>query len=103
MGYGLSFAVQALGLLAGAALTRDKILVYGFLFIVVDPKLLHPDGTFPEQMSELVREIKATPRRPGVDEIRIPGERAARERILRRSRGIVLERKVVEAIKALGR
>lgn len=102
-GYGLSFAIQALGLLGGAFLARDQVLDYGFLFIVVDPKLLHPDGAFPAQMSELVRKIKSTPRRPGVDDIRIPGERGAREREIRRVQGIVLERKVVEAIEALGR
>jgi LDH2 family malate/lactate/ureidoglycolate dehydrogenase len=52
-------------------------------------------------MSELVFKIKATPRRPGVDEIRIPSERAARERELRRAQGIVIERKVIAEIDAL--
>jgi LDH2 family malate/lactate/ureidoglycolate dehydrogenase len=50
-------------------------------------------------MSELVRRIKATPRQPGVGEIRIPSERARRER--RRLEGIVLERKVIDALNAL--
>jgi LDH2 family malate/lactate/ureidoglycolate dehydrogenase len=48
-----------------------------------------------------VRTIKATPRQPGVDEIRIPSERAQRERELRRKQGIVIERKVIESIVAL--
>jgi LDH2 family malate/lactate/ureidoglycolate dehydrogenase len=52
-------------------------------------------------MSELVRKIKDTPRQPGVDEIRIPSERARRERELRRKQGIVVERKVIDAIEAL--
>jgi LDH2 family malate/lactate/ureidoglycolate dehydrogenase len=36
-----------------------------------------------------------------VEEIRIPSERAFRERERRRVEGIVLERKVVEALRAL--
>ena len=98
-GYGLSFAIQALGLLAGAAIPRDDVQDYGFLFIAIDPAILLPD--FAEQMAELVARIKATPRQPGVDEIRIPSERAFREREQRRIEGIVLDRKVVEALNAL--
>lgn len=102
-GYGLSFAVQALGLLAGAPLGRGRVQDYGFLFWVVDPKIMLPDGGFAAQMSELVRSIKATPRQPGVEEIRIPSERARRERERRRVEGIVLERKVVDSLEALRR
>jgi len=56
---------------------------------------------FAQWMSELVGKIKATPRRPGVAEIRIPSERATRERELRRAQGIVLERKVIAEIASL--
>jgi LDH2 family malate/lactate/ureidoglycolate dehydrogenase len=98
-GYGLSFAIQALGLLAGAALPRGDVQDYGFLFIAIDPAVMLPD--FPAQMAELVAHIKATPRQPGVDEIRIPSERAFRERERRRVEGIVLDCKVVEALNAL--
>ena len=100
-GYGLSFAVQALGLLAGASLARGQVRDYGFLFWVVDPKVMLPGTDFRQQMSEMVRQIKSMPRQPGVSEIRIPGERAARERERRRREGIVLERTVVEALTAL--
>jgi LDH2 family malate/lactate/ureidoglycolate dehydrogenase len=100
-GFGLSFAVQALGLLAGAALTRGEVQDYGFLFWAIDPDIMLPGGNFKQQMAELVAKIKATPRQPGVDEIRIPSERAYRERERRRREGIVLERKVVDALNAL--
>lgn len=100
-GYGLSFAIQALGLLAGAALTKGEVRDYGFLFWVVDPNVMLPGGEFKEQMSEYVRQIKATPRQPGVDEIRVPSERAMREREQRRVEGILVERKVVESLEAL--
>jgi LDH2 family malate/lactate/ureidoglycolate dehydrogenase len=97
----LSFAIQALGLLAGAALAHGKVQDYGFLFFVVDPKMMLPGGEFPAQMAELVESVKATPRRPGVDEIRIPSERAFREREIRRKEGLVFDVKVVESLKAL--
>jgi LDH2 family malate/lactate/ureidoglycolate dehydrogenase len=100
-GYGLSFAIQALGLLAGAALTRGQVRDYGFLFWALDPNIMLPGGEFKSQMSEYVRQIKATPRRAGVEEIRIPSERAMRDRERRRKEGIVIERKVVESLKAL--
>jgi LDH2 family malate/lactate/ureidoglycolate dehydrogenase len=54
-------------------------------------------------MTQLVARIKATPRQDGVEEIRIPSERAFREREIRRREGIVLDRKVVEALNSLGR
>jgi LDH2 family malate/lactate/ureidoglycolate dehydrogenase len=98
-GYGLSFAIQALGLLAGASLSRGDVQDYGFLFIAIDPAIMLPD--FETQMAELVARIKATPRQPDVDEIRIPSERAFRERDQRRIEGIVLDRKVVDALNAL--
>ena len=100
-GYGLSFAIQALGLLAGAALPHGDVQDYGFLFIAIDPAVMLPDGDFATQFSELVARIKATPRQPGVAEIRIPSERAFREREPRRVEGIVLDRKVIDALHAL--
>jgi LDH2 family malate/lactate/ureidoglycolate dehydrogenase len=100
-GYGLSFAIQALGLLAGAALPRGDVQDYGFLFIAIDPVAMLPDGDFEAQFSELVARIKATPRQAGVEEIRIPSERAFREREQRRVEGIVLDRKVFDALHAL--
>lgn len=100
-GYGLSVAVQAMGLLAGAVRPRGQVQDYGFLFIVFDPGLLMPAEAFEQQVAELMQRIKDTPRQPGVEEIRIPSERAFREREQRRVEGIVLERKVVESLRAL--
>jgi LDH2 family malate/lactate/ureidoglycolate dehydrogenase len=48
-----------------------------------------------------VRSIKASPRQTGCDEIRIPSERAHRERERRRVEGIVLESSIIEAIQAI--
>jgi LDH2 family malate/lactate/ureidoglycolate dehydrogenase len=100
-GYGLSIAVQALGLLAGAAIPRGQSQDYGFLFLALDPKLMLPGGDFEANMTDLVEKIKATPRREGVDEIRIPSERAYRERDRRRKEGLVFDVKVVDSLRAL--
>jgi LDH2 family malate/lactate/ureidoglycolate dehydrogenase len=100
-GYGLSFVVQAMGLLAGAALSRGQVQDYGFLFIVFDPSLLIPGDQFTQQVSELIDRLKAIPRQAGVEEIRIPSERAFRERERRRVEGLVFERKVIEALNSL--
>ena len=100
-GYGLSFAIQALGLLAGAAIPRGQVQDYGFLFIAIDPAILLGPGVFAGQMSELVERMKATPLASGVEGIRIPSERAFHERARRREEGIVLDRVVVESLRAL--
>jgi LDH2 family malate/lactate/ureidoglycolate dehydrogenase len=71
------------------------------LFLVVDPGLMLPGNDFAERMTDLVRSIKATPRRPGVEEIRIPSERAFRERARRRAEGILVDRAVIAALDAL--
>src|SRR6202035_3186063 len=44
-GYGMAFAIQALGLLAGAAIPRGQVQDYGFLFLVVDPGAPFCPGT----------------------------------------------------------
>jgi len=52
-------------------------------------------------VTELIERIKATPRQPGIDEIRIPSERAFRfrERALRE--GLTIDRLVFDALVAL--
>lgn len=100
-GYVLSLAVQSLGLLAGSAFAKNQVSDYGFLFWVMDPNLMLPGGEFKSQMAELVQFVKATPKRPGVEEIRIPSERAYRERERRRKEGLVYDRKVIDSLNAL--
>lgn len=102
-GYGLSFAIQAMCLLAGAALPRNQVQDYGFLFVVFDPELLIPADQFKSQVEELIRKVKATPLRPGHSEILIPSERAFRERDKRRKEGLPLALPVYEKLTAMAR
>jgi LDH2 family malate/lactate/ureidoglycolate dehydrogenase len=98
-GFGLALMIQALGLLAGSG--SDQESDYGYLFIAFRPDLIGPADVFNRQVSELIARIKAVPRQPGVDEIRIPSERAfrSRERLLRD--GLSFDRLVYDGLVAL--
>ena len=102
-GFGLSLMTQAMGLLAGTPLTNGKSADFGFVFIVFDPELLMPLPQFKQYLSSLLCEIKATPLQPGVDEIRIPSERAFAERDARRKQGtgITFDRRIYDRLNAL--
>jgi LDH2 family malate/lactate/ureidoglycolate dehydrogenase len=98
-GFGLALIVQAFGVLAGSALDPDKD--DGYLFVVFKPDLLIALDDFKQQVSELIDRVKATPRQPGVSEIRIPGERALRSRERALREGIEVDRVVYEALATL--
>ncbi len=98
-GFGLALIVQAFGVLAGSAFDPDKD--DGYLFVAFKPDLLIDLDDFKQQVSELIDRVKATPRQPGVSEIRIPGERARRSRERALREGIELDRVVYEALAAL--
>jgi len=100
-GSGLALMVQALGLLGGAALTRGQVQDFAFLFVVFAPDLLMPAAEFKHQVSELCQRVRETPTQPGVDTIRIPSERAFREREARRRTGISLPRPIYDRLNAL--
>src|SRR5499427_7768347 len=98
-GFGLALMMQALGLLAGSGLDAESD--YGYLFVAFRPDLFGPAESFERQVTQLIERIKATPRQPGVDDIRIPSERAfrSRERALRE--GLEIDRVVFDALVAL--
>ena len=98
-GFALALAMQALGVLAGSGLGDDK--TYGYLIMAIKPDLLVPLDDFRRDMSEMLASVKATPRQPGVDEIRLPGERAFRERARSLREGIEIDRKIYDALLAL--
>lgn len=98
-GFALSLAMQALGVLAGAGFGDDKI--YGYLIMAINPELMLPGDDFRKHMSEMVARVKATPRQPGVDEIRLPGERSSRERARLSREGIEIDRKIYDALRNL--
>ena len=98
-GFGLALMMQALGLLAGSGLEQEND--YGYLFIAFRPDLVGTADVFNQRVTQLIERIKATQRQPGIDEIRIPSERAfrSRERALRD--GLTIDRLVFDALVAL--
>ena len=98
-GFALALAMQALGVLAGSGLGADK--TYGYLIMAIKPDLMLPLDEFRRDMSEMLARVKATPRQPGVDEIRLPGERAFRERERLTREGIEIDRQIYDALLAL--
>jgi L-2-hydroxycarboxylate dehydrogenase (NAD+) len=69
--------------------------------MAIKPDVLVPLDDFRRHMSEMLSRVKATPRQPGADEIRIPSERAFRERARSLHEGIEIDRKVYDALLAL--
>ena len=103
-GFGLSLMIQALGLLGGAKAPGGDEIDRGFLFIVFDPALLMPREDFKAELAKLIARVKALPKQPGVDEIRIPSERGFREREERLIAGsFTIDRPVYDRLINLGR
>lgn len=100
-GFGLGLMVQALGVLAGSALDADKD--NGYLFIALKPDLLRPLDAFRRELTELIDRVKAVPRQPGIDEIRIPSEHAFRTRERLSREGLAIDRLVHDALQRLAR
>jgi LDH2 family malate/lactate/ureidoglycolate dehydrogenase len=100
-GYGLSLAIQALGLIAGARIRNGEVCDFAHLFVAFDPGLFMPVEQFTAELEELLVKIRDLPRQPDASEVRIPSERGFREREIRRKQGIVVKREVVERLRAM--
>ena len=97
-GFALALATHALGVLCGLAGDQEKA---GYLFIAFKPDLFVPLEDYRRALSAELAAIKATPRQEGVAEIRIPGERAYRERERLTRKGIEVDRRIHDALTAL--
>lgn len=100
-GFALAMAAQALGVFGGSG--TDQEGNYGYLMMAMKPDLLVPLEQYRKQLSETLARIKATPRQPGVDEIRLPGERSLREREKLLREGIVIDKRIYDALLAVPR
>ncbi|MBI3517059.1 MAG: Ldh family oxidoreductase [Proteobacteria bacterium] len=98
-GFGLALMVQALGVLGGSGLDAEG--EDGYLFIVFKPDLLRPLADTKREIAALVDRVKATPRAPGVDDIRIPSERSFQTRARLLKDGLELDRSVWDALATL--
>jgi LDH2 family malate/lactate/ureidoglycolate dehydrogenase len=85
-GYALALAMHALGVSAE------------YLFIAFKPDLFTPLPDYRRALAAEIAVIKATPRQEGVDEIRIPGERAYRDRARLAREGLEIDRRIHDAL-----
>jgi L-2-hydroxycarboxylate dehydrogenase (NAD+) len=97
-GYALALAMHALGVLCSATAGSERT---GYLFIAFRPDLFVPLDDYRRALAAEIAAIKTTPRQEGVDEIRIPGERAYRERARRSREGLEIDRRIHDALTAL--
>src|SRR5437867_7393970 len=81
-GFALALAIHALGVSAQ------------YLFIAFKPDLFVSLDEYRQALAAEIAAIKATPRQDGVAEIRIPGERAYRERARLGREGIEIDRRI---------
>ena len=98
-GFGLALAMDALGALAAG--TREAGDVGGYMFMAFKPDLFLALDDYRREVSQRIETIKATPRREGVDEIRIPGERSYKTRARLSVEGIEIDRKIYDALERL--
>ena len=97
-GFALALAMQALGLLAGANEDPDGA---GYLVIAIDPALAMPRDDYRRALSQVLARLKATPRQPGVDDIRLPSEHSFANRRRNLDEGIVIDRAIHERLEVL--
>ena len=98
-GFAMAMAAQALGVFGGSGTDQEKN--YGYLMMAMKPDLLLPLAEYRKQLSENLARIKSTPRLPGVEYIRLPGERSFREREQRLRDGIVIDKFIYDALLAV--
>ena len=94
-GFALALAMHALGVLGGVAADHEG---GGYLLIAFKPDLFVPLDDYRRDLAAEIALIKATPRQDGVDDIRIPGERAYRERARLGREGIEIDRRIHDAL-----
>jgi ureidoglycolate dehydrogenase (NAD+) len=108
-GSGLGFMFEMLAsVLAAAPIQaralgpeRRKSLVQNIAILAVDVAAFRPVADFAGDADALAAAIKALPRQAGVDEIRLPGERAARTERQRRTSGIPIPAKLWEELRVM--
>jgi LDH2 family malate/lactate/ureidoglycolate dehydrogenase len=98
-GFALAMAMQGLGVLAGSG--SDVERSYGYLVVALRPDLMLPLDEYKRDLAAMLAGVKATPRQPGVDAIRLPSERSFRERARLLREGIEIDRAIHDALLAL--
>jgi LDH2 family malate/lactate/ureidoglycolate dehydrogenase len=108
-GYGIAVVVDALaGVLTGAAFATacyadPNRLDVGHQFIALEVEQFMPMPEFGKRMDAFIGEIRAAPRRRGVEAIYLPGEREFRRAEEKGRHGIPLDLTVYRELETLAR
>ncbi len=110
-GYGLALVVGLLaGTLNGAAMGRDVIdfnqdaespTNTGQAIVAIDPAAFGDLAQFKAAVDKLVRDLRASERMPGVDAIRVPGDRSHALAAAQRSEGIAMAASLMQTLDRL--
>jgi LDH2 family malate/lactate/ureidoglycolate dehydrogenase len=101
-GSALAVAIQLLGVLAGSAAVIGDAANFGLFFLVVDPKILMPDGEFSARVSEFRRTLAASRAQEGTPKVRVPGDGSLQRRKEALAAGVVtIDERVYRRIAAL--
>ncbi|SDE98784.1 Ldh family oxidoreductase [Limimaricola pyoseonensis] len=108
-GYGLAFMTEALtGVLSGGGFgltpySDPKKLDVSHTFIAIDIGWFMEPAEYEARMGEFVEMARSRARRPGFDEILVPGEQEARRTASKSENGVPIADDVLADLQALGR
>jgi L-2-hydroxycarboxylate dehydrogenase (NAD+) len=110
-GYGLAMVVGLLaGTLNGAAMGKDVIdfnqdtssaTNTGQAIVAIDPAAFGDLAQFKSAVDKLVRDLRASERMPGVDAIRVPGDRSHALSVAQRAEGITIAASLMQTLDRL--
>jgi LDH2 family malate/lactate/ureidoglycolate dehydrogenase len=110
-GYGLALIIGLLaGTLNGAAMGKDVIdfnadaaspTNTGQAIVAIDPSAFGEIGEFKSAVDTVIRDLRASERMPGVDRIRVPGERSHELSVQQRASGIAIAPALMQTLDRL--
>jgi len=101
-GFGLAFMIELLaGPLVGAKGGKTVTGSRGFLFIVINPKLIVDLKDFERKVSDIVLEVKRSKKKTGITDLHFPGEKSEQRKEVARLSGIEIEDAILEDVKKL--
>jgi LDH2 family malate/lactate/ureidoglycolate dehydrogenase len=111
-GYALALMVEVLsGVMSGAAVGPEIGSMYkhmdrkqdvGHFFCLMDVTAFMDLAEFTSRIDAMIDRIKACRKRPGVEEILVPGERSSRKAAERRKSGVPLDAATLAELRELG-
>lgn len=100
-GFSLSLWVEALGLMIGNRYEQNRPTGEFFVLTAMDPAAFGQMRSYTKEVKEFVALLKKSKRRPGVKDIRLPGERSSKALAESKKRGVPLSEQTIEGLNLL--